>query len=154
MKKVILAFTLILALSMMLTSCSSTKEAISPADFVSAAAKQSYVTEDLTHTFDTPLVENVTIAVPASRSYQIEFFTLTDEATASQLYTENKAALESAQGSNASSSERSGKNYARYIQKSGGMYSAVYYIGNTMLYASTDLAHEDAVQAFFSSVGY
>ena len=154
MKKVILAFTLILALSMMLTSCSSTKDAISSADFVSAAEKQGYMTEDLTHTFDTPLVENVTIAVSPDGAFQIELFVLTDEATASQLYTENKASLEAAQGSSASSSGHSGKNYAKYSQKSGGMYSAVCYVGNTVLYANTDIAHEDAVQDFFGSVEY
>ena len=154
MKKTIFAAALILALSMILTSCSSTKEVTSAADFVSEAERQGYVTQDLTYTFDSELLENLTVALQEDGAFQVELYTLIDEATALQLYTENKAAIEAAQGSSKTSTEKSGANYAKYSQKSGGMYSVVCCVGNTMLYASADMEHEKAIKSLFDSVGY
>lgn len=156
--KRILAFVLIVALiPALLTSCKKT-----PSDteaFKKLSNAKGYVIYDVTEQYiNAPQIKEATIAAPSDKSFQIEFYIITDLDSAKELFKAQSEVMESTKGDSWSGNVSNGKNYAKRTLTTGGKYMVLSYIENTMLYVPpTPTDNEDnlkAIDAFIDEFHY
>ncbi len=157
MKKTSRIFALLLAVGLvtvMLASCSKT-----PADlntFKEISQKKGYSMVDALSQFtDTPQVKEAVISIPDGKAFQIEFYVLDSSTFASTFYNNLSNVIEEQKGSIHSGSSFSGKNYAKRTITTGGRYSMVEYIENTLVYVPfTDASNKSAIEEFLKEMNY
>ncbi len=129
-----LAMVLVLSfIPALLTSCTKT-----PSDtqsFKELANSKGLVIYDITFQYiNAPQIKQATVAAPTDKSYQIEFYLITDSDSARELFQAHSKVMEDTIGNSWSGSVSNGKNYARRTLTTDGKYMYLSYIENTILY--------------------
>ena len=156
MKKIrIISLALAIGLiSVMLASCTKTPSDTSR--FKSIASEKGYMIQDVLSQFsDTPQIREATVTAPEGFAFQIEFYVVDSSDFAKTFFTNLSAVIEGQKGSVYSGGSLNGKNYAKRTMTSGGQYTMVEYIENTLVYVPlTDADNKSAVEAFLKEMGY
>lgn len=153
------AIVVILIIVLLIAGCSfvlfKSKTAITSNEFKSKMEEKGYTVIDYTYQFEEySFVKKVYAAVDGNMTYQIEFFEFEDENRAMNAFKENKSTFEEAKTGTSSNSEVNGTNHSKYTQNSGGKYSVVSRIANTLLYANVNDADSLAVKSVMEELGY
>lgn len=131
------------------------KVAINTEEFKSIMENKGFDISDATEQFSSyDYVEKVDIAIAEDKSYQIEFYTLSDTSTANYFYNTNKTIFETSKDGASSNSSKELKNYAKYTLTSGGKYKVVSRIDNTVIYVNVKEEYKDSVKSILKELGY
>lgn len=155
MKRVrnLLLAIVVLITTIMLTGCG--KKAISANDFKTKMKSKEYTVVEVTDQFASySYIEKVYIAQDKTKSYQIEFYKLSDESYAKSFYNTNKQIFENAKSSSSAHTEVNLSNYSKYTQESNNKYSVISRIENTAVYLNVDSKYKDDVKAILKELGY
>ena len=138
----------------MLSSCS--KSPSNTETFMSIAKASGYKVYNITDQYSkAEAIKTATVATPKDRSFQIEFYILTDLDSAKKIYAAQGEILDQNQGSGLKSSVLNGMNYARRSLRSGGRYAVIGYIENTIIYVPpTDEKYKDKIDEFLDKFKY
>lgn len=151
---VILTAVLVVAMMFTLSGCGD-KTALTVEGFTQQAQDQGCTVSDATAQFASEaVIESATIAKHAD-GWQVEFYVLTDEAAAVNMFDYNKSTFEESKGSSASAEASTNMgNNASYSLTIDGNYMFVCRVDNTVVYVSEDSAHKDAVKSLIKAMGY
>ena len=86
--------------------------------------------------------------------YQIEFYKLSSEENAVNMYDTNKAKFETQKGNNATSTNANMKNYSTYSLNSNGKYKYISRIDDTFVYVDVDENNKEAIRDIIKEIGY
>ncbi len=156
MKQFKKGFTLVAVLAgmLLLTGCSK-KNPVTAEDFEDVMEENGYTVMDVTERYESyEEIENVLLAVNSDGSYQIEFYVLSEEKWAVNMYEENAEKFENQKTSIAVESSVNIGNHSRYNLVSGGSYMLVSRIDNTLLYVEADGSKADEIKAVLKEIGY
>lgn len=136
------------------TSCSKTPS--DTAGFEKLAEKKGYKVIDVTdHYLNAPQIKEGTVAAPSDRSFQIEFYIITDMDSAKELFKAQSKEIDGIKGTTWSGNISNGRNYAKSTVISDGKYTILCYIDNTLLYVPpTDKANKETIDAFVDALKY
>lgn len=157
MKKTIRSLSLVLLSALMLallTSCRKTPS--DTAAFKALANEKGYVIFDVTDQYiNAPQIKEATIAAPSDKSYQIEFYIITDVDSAKELFQAQTKVMDEAKGNSWSGNVSNGRNYAKSTVITNGQYMMLCYIENTVLYVPlTDKDNREAIEKFVDAFKY
>ena len=157
MKNMTKIFALVLAMgliSAMLVSC--TKTPTNSAAFKETASAKGYTVDDAIAQFENvPHIKEAFIAYPSDKSFQIEFYVTDNADSARNIFANQSASIESQKGNNYAGSSVNGKNYGTRTLTSGGKYTMVAYIENTLVFVpQTDSSNKSAIEAFLKEIKY
>lgn len=99
-------------------------------------------------------VREAYLAIDSTYTYQIEFYQLTDEASAISFCNNNAARFESQKSNSAIETNVNGKNFSKYTLVSGGRYMVVSRVENTAIYINVDVAYQDTVNDILDEFDY
>lgn len=152
----LIAFILAAAMTLLLvTSCAKTPS--DTAAFIALAEKNGYKVYDVTDQYaNAPQITRATIVAPEDRSFQIEFYIITDKESAKKLYIAQSEELENYKRSEDKASVSNGSNYAKRSVVTDGKYLMVAYTENTVLYVPpTDAnANKKTIEKFIKDFRY
>lgn len=152
-KKFLLGLFLGFVVLTTLTGCGN-KTVKSTNDFKSVAEKHSYRVADVTSQFASyGYISEATVA-QSSDGWQVEFYVLSDNGTATSMFNTNKSLFEQEKGSAATETSLNNKNSSSYSLTSGGYYMHLCRVDNTLLYAKVSDSYKDDVKAFIKEFGY
>lgn len=152
--KIIVYFLCITMITASFAGCSS-KTPITSDEFSQTMIAANFIVEDVTaRTQTNGLATCVIVAAKEDRSYQIEFWELTDSDTGKGVYNKNKTLLSEEHSSKAVSSEFNLGNYNYYAFTADGNFRMVARIDNTMLYCEADKAYKEEIIDFAKQLGY
>lgn len=157
MKKAVRSISLALITSLMavfLTSCSKTP---SDADaFRALAEKKGYNVYDVTAQYiNAPQIKKAIVVAPKDKSFQIEFYIITDRNSAKELFQAQSEVMDGAVGKSWSGDVSNGNNYAKRTVNTDEQFMVLSYIENTMLYVPlTDKEYKKSVETFISEFKY
>lgn len=134
-----------------LTGCVK-KEAVTVKEFNQVMEDAGAEIVDATDQLSDRVVKEISLAV--FDDYQIEFYVLTNEDTASAVFFENRAIFEENKGSVSSEISKSIGNYNYYALTSGGSCYLLARVDNTMLYVVADAGDKDEITEMFKTLGY
>jgi len=142
---------LILMFSFLFHSFMLNKPAITSEDFSAKATSSGFTVVDVSEQHNGQTVISL-LAVEGNESFQIEFYIFEENLQARNAFSQHKAKIDiNPSGSYVSSN---GNNWAKYAKTSGGTYSFVSYIDNTLVYARVPQEHKQATQDFIKELGY
>lgn len=156
MKQFRKVFTLaaVLAGMLLLTGCSK-KNPMSAEDFSAAMEEKGYTVTDITSQYESyQVIESALLAVNSDGSYQIEFYVLSEEKWAVNMYQKNVEIFQEQKSSVAVESSVDIGNHSRYNLVSGGSYMLVSRIDNTLIYVKADGSHSDEIKEALKGTGY
>lgn len=131
------------------------KDSITAEQFKSFMEQNGYTISDATYQFaQYSYVEQVYLAVDSGYNYQIEFYELADESTATGFFNNNASIFESNAGTTSAKSNINGKNYSKYTLSSSGKYMLVSRINNTVVYVNVDNQYSNEVKDILKEIGY
>lgn len=142
----------------LLTSCSKT-----PSDteaFKALANSKGYVIYDVSDQYiNAPQMRAVTIVAPADKSFQIEFYQITDLESTREIFRAMGKEMENSIGTSWKGSVSNGANYANRYISTDCKYMYLSYIGNTILYVPPVYIGEnddllDTIKEFVSEFNY
>ena len=136
-----------------LTGCGN-KNVITTNDFISKTEKLGYTTTNVIEQYASySYVKEATVA-QSSEGYQVEFYTLDDEANATGMFNTNRSTFESYKGNSSSESSSSMGNYSSYTLTSSGYYMYLCRVENTLLYVKVNDTYKDSVKKLIKELGY
>ena len=103
---------------------------------------------------DYSYVKSATLAIDGNRTYQIEFYELSDETYATAFYNNNKSIFESTKSGASTESNINGKNYSKYTLTSNGKYMVVSRVANTVAFVNVSSDLKDNVNTILKELGY
>lgn len=145
-----------MAVVVLFTTLNKEKVAITATDFVNIMNQKSYMIQDVTSQF--AIYDNYVtkgyIALAYNGVYQIEFYELSSEENAINMYNFNKEKFKQQKASVAKETKIENSNYGQYSLKTNGTYKYISRIGNTIVYLDIDEAYEDTVKDIIKEIGY
>jgi hypothetical protein len=152
LKKVGIIFTIVV-MAFLLTGC-GTKNVKTANDFVALAEDSNLSTKNIKegqYASDNTIKEGY---VAYNNNWQIEFYVLDTEATASSNFDTNVKIFEDSKGNSSSYVSLEGKNYEAYSLISNGQYMYICRVENTFIYANVSEEYQKDVKAFIKNFGY
>ena len=152
LKKVGIILTIVV-MTFWLTGC-GTKNVKTTNDFIALAEDSNLSTKNVKegqYASDNTIKEGY---VAYNNNWQIEFYVLDTEATASSNFDTNVKIFEDSKGNSSSYVSVEGKNYEAYTLTSNGQYMYICRVENTFIYANVSEEYKDDVNAFIKSFGY
>ena len=139
----------------LMTGCGS-KDPVSTVDFEYLATQKGYIVEDATDLFAPyDYINFATLAAAQDKSFQIEFYELTDEAFASSFYSSNKNNLLMMKSADAIESNDSGSNYDVFRLESASGFMMIERVKNTVVYVDrTDISNKAQIEGFLKELKY
>ena len=159
MKKVLIIVGIILAVLVGIVLISfnalnKEKTPISASAFNTTMESKGYVVANTTSQF-TQYPNYVSESYAAQKAgYQIEFYELTSEENAINMYNVNKEIFESQKTNISASTTASMNNYARYSLTTDVKYKYLSRIDNTLVYIDVDESYKDIVKDIMKEIGY
>jgi len=86
--------------------------------------------------------------------YQIEFYELSNEENAIDMYATNKIRFETSKGNSSAVTNFDFKNYSKYTLTTNGKYKVLSRIDNTLIYIDVDKDYKDIVKDLLKEIGY
>lgn len=131
------------------------KDSITAEEFKTIMQDKGYLIADATSQFsEYDYVSKVYLATTSDKLYQIEFYTLSDDSSATYFFNTNKTLFEQNKTSVSTSTSSEFSNHAKYTLTSNNEYMVVSRINNTVVYANVDEQHKDAVKDILKELGY
>lgn len=151
MKKSFIKIITILFISFVSWGC-TTKEVLTPNAFAAILKNNGFDIVNLTEQYkNNNDIKNVYIG-KSNKGYQIEYFILKDEETASNLLNEN--ASEITNSINTTQTKREGDNYLKYIFVSNEYYFVVSKVDNTLIYVEASLDNQEEINNLLEQMNY
>lgn len=152
-RKVMLVVILFISI-FMLTGCGN-KKAITSEDYKNKMEEKKYSVQESTSQFsDYDYVKKVYIALNSDRTYQIEFYELSDVDNAVSFFNNNKTIFENSKSNDAVETSVSMGNNSKYTLTTNGRYKVVSRIDNTVIYLDVTEQYKNDVQSILKSLGY
>lgn len=156
MKKIksfaLIALCLVMALSFV--GCSK-KDPVTSQVFNDTMTQGGYTINDVQEQYDDlGFVTEAYIAVDETKSYQIEFYVLSDNERAVKMFEGNKQNLEENKDSSHISTSVSAGNHGKYTLTADGEYVLISRIDNTVIFAKNSDEYKDAVNTAVEALGY
>ena len=137
-----------------LCSCSLSKEPISSDDFTVYFEGKDFYVEDITSQYDNEVFNAVIIAMSTKNDYQIEFYDLTSDAYAKNLFSNNKSSIdEELQGNTMANSAEIG-NVSKYSKNNSSVYGIISRVGNTVVYSEGPTENMEDVKTVLKDLGF
>ena len=138
----------------LLTSCRKTPS--DTAGFKALANAKGYVVYDVTDQYiNAPQIKKAIVVAPKDKSFQIEFYIITDRNSAKELFQAQSEVMDGAVGKSWSGDVSNGNNYAKRTVNTDEQFMVLSYIENTMLYVPlTDKEYKKSVETFISEFKY
>ena len=131
------------------------KESIDAEKYKTIMEEKGYSVVDATSQFaEYNYVKKSYIATPEDRSYQIEFYELSDNDYAMKFFDSNKSIFEVSKSDKSVSKKQNGKNYSKYTISANERYNVVSRIDNTVIYVSVTDNHKDTIKDILKEIGY
>ncbi|MGM9881746.1 MAG: hypothetical protein ACI31S_02755 [Bacilli bacterium] len=138
----------------LLTGCGN-KTALTSENFKSKMEGNNFVVQDATSQMASyDYITKVYLAIDSSYNYQIEFYELSDAASASSFYNNNKSIFEESKSSSAVETSVSSGNNAKYTLTTNGKYKVVSRINNTVIYVNANDEYKTEVKDLLEELGY
>jgi hypothetical protein len=135
------------------TGCGS-KTALTADEFTSTAQDNGLTVSDVSEQYEAYGVYDSAIIAQSDDDWQVEFYVLTDEDNASDMFASNQEQFESAKKSSSTESSKSVGNYETYGLTSGGNYMYICRVDNTVLFVNASDDYKDDIKAFVETLGY
>ena len=151
-KKIGIILTVVV-LTFLLTGCGS-KSVKTTKDFTALANSYNLSTQNVKesqYSSDDSIKEGY---VAYNNNWQIEFYVLDNESTASSNFDTNVKIFEDSKGNSSSYASVEGKNYEAYTLISNGQYMYICRVENTFIYANVSEEYKDDVKSFIKEFGY
>ena len=153
MKKISIIGALCIIIVLALTGCGK-KKAITTSEFISKTESLGFTTTDATSQYaEFDHVKEATIAQHPD-GYQIEFYSIDNEANTKGMFTTNKNTFEASKGNGSAESSVSLGNYATYSLTSDGSYMYLCRVDTTLLYIHVEDTYKDSVKDVIKELGY
>jgi len=131
------------------------KTSISAKDFNDIMEDKDYVIMETTSQFAQyeNYVSESYVAIKDD-DYQIEFYELSNEENAIDMYATNKIRFETSKGNSSAVTNFDFKNYSKYTLTTNGKYKVLSRIDNTLIYIDVDKDYKDIVKDLLKEIGY
>ena len=152
LKKVGIILTIVV-MTFLLTGC-GTKNVKTANDFIALAEDSNLSTKNVKegqYASDNTIKDGY---VAYNNNWQIEFYVLDNESTASSNFDTNVKIFEDSKGNSSSYVSAEGKNYEAYTLISNGQYMYICRVENTFIYANVSEEYKDDVKSFIKEFGY
>ncbi len=144
---------LLASIMLLFTGCSKT--AATTDSFKAVATEKNMEIADVIEQFSSyDYVKEATIAAPADRTYQIEFFVLSDASYARSFFDANKAKFELDKGNSFTEKSKDGKNFTTYTLTANDRYMFLEQVDSTVLYVDVEESCKNAVEDFIKKLKY
>lgn len=130
------------------------KEAIKAREFASIMDDENYEIIDVTAQYESYGIDEAYVAIEENRDYQIEFYELSSESKAKNMFETNKDYFEDGAGNSKITSSYSIGNYNIYSLTSNGNYQYLCRVDNTLLYIDVEDEYKDEVKDIIEELGY
>ena len=140
-----------------LDEATTEKTAITAEQFKSDMEAKGYQIVDATYQtedYSNQYYEKVYLAINESQTYQIEFFQLTEQTYAQNLYTNFMNKLEETKSNNGVHTVFNGINYDKYTVSDNGAFAIVSRIGNTVMYTISYDNYKNEINNIFEEYNY
>lgn len=152
LKKIGIILTVVI-MTFLLTGC-GTKTVKTTNDFIVLAENSDLSTKNVKesqYSSDDSIKEGY---VAYNNNWQIEFYVLDNEGTASSNFDTNVKIFEESKGDSSTYVSLEGKNYESYSLVSNGQYMYICRVENTFIYANVSEEYQSDVKAFIKNFGY
>lgn len=138
-----------------ITLMNKEKTPITAEKFRITMKQKDYVINDVNDQFsEYDTIKQVYVASDSSYNYQIEFYELSDELSATSFYNSNVANIQAVETSTSAQTSINGKNYSKYTLSTGEEYMVISRIGNTILYFNVNSNYKNEVKKIVEELGY
>lgn len=152
MKKKLSLIAVLVLFALTLTGCLS-KAVKTSDDFIELAEERDMkVTNAIDQFSYLGYIEEATIAL--SDGWQVEFYVLSDEANAENMFDTNVAKFESRKTGSSSSISTDMLNNESFGLTTGGAYMYVSRVENTLVYLDVEEEYKEAAVEFIDALGY
>ena len=153
MKRKILILLLSVFMLFSLTGCFK-KSPLTTDSFITNSTSSNFTTQDVTSDFSNePSIIKATLALN-SKGYQIEFYELSSDSAAKDMFITNKTNFQSLNSSKYTESEANVGNYNTYSLSTESEYMYLSRVDKTFLYLKVDISNKDEVKEFIDKLGY
>lgn len=152
LKKIGIILTIVV-MTFLLTGC-GTKTVKTTDDFIALAEDSNLSTKNVKegqYSSDNTITSGY---IAYNNNWQIEFYVLDNESTASSNFDTNVKIFEDSKGNSSSYASVEGKNYEAYTLISNGQYMYICRVENTFIYANVSEEYKDDVKSFIKEFGY
>ena len=147
-------FVLIILSVIVITGCGN-KKAIDSDKFKKIMTDMDFQVVDAKYLFsEYDQVKEVYVALEKDRNYQIEFYVLDTDDSATDFYNTNKTIFEDSKGSTSSYKTVNLGNVSKYTLTTDGQYKIISRIGNTAVFVSEDIKYKDDINKILKKLGY
>lgn len=147
---------LVLFLIGVLCSCGTPKEPKTVDEFIAFFdnGDLNFHVEDITNQYTEDYVDNVILAVNLEHEYQIEFFDLSEDSVAKNVFNVNKENINNTITENSGEVSYSVNNVERFSKKDSSVYYTVARIGDTVIYSSSPAEYTEELNSIIKDLGY
>lgn len=136
-----------------LTGCVK-KTAITTNDFKSVANNHGYTISDATSQYAIYGYINEATIAKSSEGWQVEFYVLDDEASATNMFNTNKTLFEASKENSSSEKSLNSDHSSSYSLTSSDSYMYICRVDNTLVYVKVLEKYKNTVKDFIKELGY
>ena len=153
MKKV--KVLMLLVLVVFLSACSSNKIAINVDEFKETMRDNSYYVVNSKEQFsEYDYIVDSYIAINSDKTFQIEFYKLSDVDNSIAFYNYNKDIFDASKTSNSAYTDVNLNNNSKYTLTTEDSYKVLSRIDDTVIYVNTDKEYKDDIKSILKKIGY
>lgn len=130
------------------------KVAMTVEDFRDIMEEKGFVLYDVTYQFAEHSDQVKKVYVAKKSDYQIEFYELSSDEDAIQIYNINRNNFETESSNSSIATYKNIANYATYALTSNGSYKYISRIDNTMIYSNVEETYKDTIKTLMKEIGY
>ena len=131
------------------------KEAVTSQVFGDTMTQNGYTIIDIKeHYNDVEFITEAYLAVDETESYKIEFYVLSDNDSAANMFEGNKQDYEENRGPSYVGNSYDIGNHSKYTLTADGTYVLISRIDNTLIFIKTSADYKDAVNTAVDALGY
>lgn len=146
---------LLLVLVVLLSACSSNKEAIDDEKFKNIMEKDGFsITSAKDQFSEYDYIEDVYLAIDKNSTYQIEFYELEDDEYAISFYNVNKEIFQASETDKSVYTNVDLTESNKYTLTTEDDYKVLSRIEDTVIYVDVDKEYKEEVQSVLKKLGY
>lgn len=146
---------ILLILCVLLSACSSNKTAISIDEFKEKMRDDSYYVVNSKEQFsEYDYIIDSYIAINSNKTFQIEFYKLSDIDNSVAFYNYNKDIFDASKTSNSAYTDVNLNNISKYTLTTEDSYKVLSRIDDTVIYVNTNKEYKDEIKSILKKIGY
>lgn len=150
-----LGLLILIILLITLTACSTSKKQLSVNEFKDLMRENSYYVVNSKEQFNEyDYIEDSYIAIDSDKTYQIEFYKLSDIDNSIAFYNYNKDIFEASNVSNSKYTDVNSSHSSKYTLTTEDSYKVLSRINDTVVYVNVDIKYKDEVKSILKKMGY